>query len=128
MSMMKSIAALAALASVTAGISAGAADAAVRSLVLTPGKGVSFFMGSKHGVTLFTADQGFCNLTVTLAENADMTSMSPGSASRIQMAVIPGKPARVETAEGQALVFACNADGQSMNLDMPPDFKFVPKG
>jgi hypothetical protein len=44
------------------------------------------------------------------------------------MSVVPGKPARVETAEGQALVFACNADAQTMDLNMPADFKYTPKG
>lgn len=109
---------------------AGAAQAAdlVRSLTLEPGKGVSFYMGSKHGVTLFEQGQGACNLTVTIAEQPDQTGMAAATASRIKMAVVPDKPARVETAEGQALVFACSADAKTMKLDMPKDFKYQPKG
>lgn len=100
----------------------------VRSLVLTPGKGVSFHMGSKHGVTLFTPGKGVCNLTITIAENPDMDGMAQSSASRVKMAVMPGNPASLDTAEGHSLVFACNADGQTMNLDMPENFKYQPKG
>lgn len=126
MSMFKPLAIAMSIAAITA--CAATAQANVRSLVLTPNKGVSFYMGSKHGITLFTADKGFCNLTVTIAEQPNQEGMALGTASRVKMAVMPGKPARVETAEGQALVFACNPDGQSMNLDMPPDFKYQPKG
>lgn len=109
-------------------VAATAAFANVRSLVLTPGKGVSFYMGSKHGITVFTPDNGACSLTVTIAENPDMEGMAQGTASRIKMAVMPGRPARVETAEGNALVFACNPDATTMKLDMPENFKYTPKG
>lgn len=125
--MMKPLAIVAALAAVAA-CAATAQAARVRSLVLTPGQGVSFYMGSKHGITLFTPDKGVCNLIVTIAENPDQEGMALNSASRISMAVAADRPARVETAEGQALVFACSADGQTMKLDMPEDFKYTPKG
>ena len=124
--MKKSLAVVASLGAVVA--FAAVAHANVRSLVLTPGKGVSFYMGSKHGITLFTPDKGACNLTVTIAENPDQEGMASATASRVKMAVVPGKPARVETAEGQALVFDCQSDGQTMKLDMPENFKYTPKG
>jgi ABC-type sugar transport system substrate-binding protein len=127
MSMKTSITTLASVA-LLAAMAAGAHGELARSLVLTPGKGVSFYMGSKHGITLFTPDNGACALTVTIAENPDQEGMASATASRVKMAVVPGRPARVETAEGQALVFACNPDAQSMKLDMPPDFKYTPKG
>ncbi len=116
------------LAACLAAASTAAVAQNVRHLTLTPGKGVSFYMGSKHGITLFTPDNGACNLTVTIAENPDQQGMASMTASRVKMSVVPGKPARVETAEGQALVFACNADAQTMDLNMPADFKYTPKG
>lgn len=115
-------------ACIVAAGSAAAMAENVRHLTLTPGKGVSFYMGSKHGMTLFKPDNGACDLTVTISENPDQTGMAASTASRVKMAVVPGRPARVETAEGQSLVFSCNPDVQSMVLDMPADFKYVPKG
>ncbi len=124
---MKPIAILLAAASLATGAAAAQAGT-VRSLVLTPGKGVSFFMGAKHGVTLFTPTSGGCDLTVALADKLDQEGMAQTSSSRIKMTVVAGKPARIETADGHALVFDCAADGQSMKLDMPEDFKFTSKG
>lgn len=119
------------IAIVAAILVSGAAAAVAqetRSLVVTPGKGVSFYMGSKHGITHFIPEDGACKLTVAIGEKPDQEGMNPGGTSRVVMSVVPGKPARVETSEGQALVFTCNADAQSMNLVMPPDFKYTPKG
>lgn len=119
---MLSIAALAAVA-------AGAAAAeGMQSMVVTPGKGVSFYMGTKHGITHFLPGDGACKLTVAIGENPDMQGMNPAGTSRVIMSVVPGKPAKVETSEGQSLVFSCSPDLQSMKLEMPPDFKYTPKG
>ena len=125
--MSKIIAAATAAALLAAGAVSASAEN-VRHLTLTPGKGVSFYMGSKHGITLFKPAEGACDLTVTIAENPDQEGMAGATASRVKMSVVPGKPARVETAEGQALVFSCNKDALSMDLNMPADFKYTPKG
>lgn len=116
------------LSAVLVSAAAASAMAEVRSLVVTPGKGVSFYMGSKHGITLFVPEDGACKLTVAIGEKPDQEGMNPAGTSRVIMSVVPGKPARIETSEGQALVFACSPDLQSMRLDMPPDFKYTPKG
>ncbi len=119
------------LAFASAALVAGAATAAVaenvRSLVVTPGKGVSFYMGSKHGITHFVTEDGACKLTVAIGEKPDQEGMNPTGTSRVVMSVVPGKPAKVETSEGQSLVFTCNPDLKTMNFDMPPDFKYTPK-
>lgn len=107
---------------------ATAAVAEVRSLVVTPGKGVSFYMGSKHGITHFVPEDGACKLTVAIGEKPDQEGMNPTGTSRVVMSVVPGKPAKVETSEGQSLVFTCNPDLKTMNFDMPADFKYTPKG
>lgn len=113
------------LAAALAATGAALADAKLaRQLVMTPGKGVSFYMGSKHGITHFTAQDGACNLTVAIGEQPAQDGMNPTGSARVQVAVVPGKPARVGTSEGQVLVFDCAPDAQSMKLDMPENVKF----
>lgn len=106
-----------------AAMSSVAAAANVRELVMTPGKGVSFYMGSKHGITHFLSENGACLLTLAIGDNPDMEGMNPGASTRITMTVVPGRPAKVETTEGQTLMLGCAQDAQSMTLVMPPDFK-----
>ena len=73
--------ACAAALSVTA--TAVIADAA-KTVSLVPAKGVSFDLGSKHAMTLFTPENGACHLTVVIAEQPDMTGwpVTPLHASR----------------------------------------------
>lgn len=97
----------------------------VRQLVLAPGKAVSFYLGSKHGITHFEPEVGGCRMIVAMAEKPAKSGMPESSPARIVMSVVPGRPAHIDTAEGQVLVFACNADGKTMTLTMPQDFKFT---
>ena len=78
-------------------------------------------------MTLFTTENGACHLTVVIAEQPDMDGMAGHTASRVKVTVQPGTPARVETAEGKALVFICEPGANSMKVELPPDFKFSPK-
>lgn len=95
----------------------------VNELVMTPGKGVSFYLGTKHGVTHFLSDNGACLLTLAIGDNPDMEGMNPSASTRITMTVVPGRPAKVETTDGQVLMIGCGPGAQAMQLIMPPGFK-----
>lgn len=119
-----------ALALSTALVAAAAGNALaqdVRSLVMTPGKGVSFYMGAKHGVVHFQPENGACKMIVAMGDQPDAEGMSAGASSRIVMSVVPGLPARIDTTEGQSLSFACAPGALAMRLDMPVGFKFTEK-
>lgn len=108
--------------------SAAAFAESAKTVDLVPAKGVSFDIGSKHAMTLFTPENGACHLTVVIAEQPDMDGMAGHTASRMKVVVQPGTPARVETAEGKALVFNCAPDAKTMKVEVPADFKYQPKG
>ena len=111
-----------ALAALVATSSPAAAEM-VRELVMTPGKGVSFYMGTKHGITHFLNDNGVCVLTLAIGDNPDMEGMNPTASTRITMSVVPDRPAKVETTDGKVLMLGCAPGAQSMQLVMPPEFK-----
>lgn len=104
-------------------LASGATAQNARELIMTPGKGVSFYMGTKHGVTHFLSANGACQLTVAIGDSPDMDGMNPSTSTRISMTVVPGQPAKVETTDGEALMLACAPGGGSMYLVMPPGFK-----
>lgn len=112
-----------ALAAMIAMSSSVAAAETVRELVMTPGKGVSFYMGTKHGITHFLSDNGTCLLTLAIGDNPNMEGMNPAASTRITMTVVPGRPAKVETTDGKTLLLGCAPGAQAMQLVMPPDFK-----
>lgn len=100
-----------------------AAQQTVRELVMTPGKGVSFYVGTKHGITTFLSDNGACNLTVAIGDNPDMEGMNPSASTRFTAAVMPARPAKLETTDGHTLIFTCGPAAQAMHLLMPPEAK-----
>lgn len=107
----------------------------VKQLTIPPGKGISFFMGGQQGTAIFTQESGACGLTVTIAQAqaADGMSGMSGSmvgtakASSMKVQVMPARPARFDTPDGQQLVFNCGPDGTQMFLEMPTEFKYADK-
>lgn len=91
----------------------------VRDLEMSPGKGVSFHMGTKHGITTFLSDGGLCLLTVAVGDNPDVEGMNPTASTKMVTSVIPGKTARLETTDGDTLVFSCGEGASKMTLEMP---------
>lgn len=123
--MKKAVALVMAVAATAAlALPASAAELA-QSLVVTPGKGVSFYMGTKHGIAHFQPESGGCKLTVAMAEKPAQDGMAGSAGARMIMSVVPGKPASFQTESGETLVFACNPDLQSMHFAMPPGAKFT---
>ena len=83
--------------------------------VMAPVKGVSFDVGSKRAVTYYKPAGGICNLTLLLAERAGDDFVA-GTASRVTAPVLPGKSARIDTAEGKSLEFGCKVGAQAMTV------------
>ena len=115
------------LAAAAFAVSSGASAETKRELLMTPGKGVSFYMGTKHGITHFQSVSGACLLTLAIGDSPDMEGMSASSSTRVTMTVVPGSPAKVETTDGKTLLLGCLPGGQGMHLIMPPDFKLKEK-
>ena len=86
-------------------------------LTLTPLNAASFNIGARHLVSYFTVSDSNCKLTVMIADaQAEDAIRETGPASRLQLAIDPGKSARVDTADGGAASFACADDTQSMKV------------
>lgn len=105
---------------------AGAAELSAPA-VLKPIKGVSFDVGSKHAMTYYKSAGGICNLTMVMAERPNDDGMPIATASRVSVPVLPGKTARVDTAEGKALEFACAVGGASMTVKAVEQVAWTPK-
>lgn len=89
---------------------------APRTTEMVPVKGISFDIGSKRAVTYFKPTAGICNLTVMLADRSADEAAVQGAGSRVQMQVLPGKAARVDTADGKALEFGCKLGATAMTV------------
>jgi hypothetical protein len=104
---------LAGLMSITAaGVSQAGGPALKRTM--KPLAAVSFDIGTKHAVSYFLSEAGQCKLTVVIA-NAMLGDAVPTDAPvRFDVAVDGGKDARLDTAEGKRLQFACAPGSQAM--------------
>jgi hypothetical protein len=69
--------------------------------LLTPGKGVSFNVGSKRAVGYFLNDNGTCKVTVVLAEATGDGATPAPPATRVNVSVAPGKSARIDARGGK---------------------------
>lgn len=135
--MMKVISAGAFAASVIA--APAAAGQLVKQLTISPGKGVSFFMGSQQGTAIFTQESGACGLRVSFEQAASAGGMSGmsgamegmggmvGKAPVLRMQILPARPARLDMPDGQQLVFNCGPEGKQMFFEMPEGFKYADK-
>jgi hypothetical protein len=84
-------------------------------MTMKPLMAVSLYAGPKHIVGYFLSADNRCKLTLMIAERSDdEKDSSPAQASRIQVAVDVGATARLDTEEGRALQFACEAGAQAM--------------
>jgi hypothetical protein len=81
-----------------------------------PAEGLILDIGSKHTVSYFLADGGTCNLTLVVGEKANDEGDGSTVGARIRVAIDSGKTARIETAEGKSLEFACAKGAQAIGV------------
>lgn len=119
---------------------AAVAAPSIKQITIEDGKGVSFHLGMQNGIAVFKQDAGACILSVSISPVAAPDSMSgmsgmsggmAGAAAKIaptmKVHVMPARPARLSTPDGQELVFNCGPDGKQMFLDMPDNIKISDK-
>lgn len=84
--------------------------------VLKPANGMSFDIGAKRAVTYFRPDAGACNVTVLVAPQMNDDGALPEAGSRMTMLVLPGKPARVDAADGKSVELGCGFGAREMTV------------
>ncbi len=81
---------------------------------------VSFDVGRKHVLSYFLSKNGLCDLTTMVTDRPDEASEGdeiPTLATvRFKATIDGGKTARLDTAEGKSLEYACAADAQAMSV------------
>ena len=112
---IKNMTALVALASLalSGSLEAAELDTTLRAL---PMHAVTFDIGSKHAISYFLVNDSNCDLTVWLTDISHDDEAAPSTATRMVLAVAPGKTMRVGSAEGMAAEFACAANAESMSV------------
>jgi hypothetical protein len=103
--------ALASIFSVNAVPASQAGDAGWK---MKPLSGVSFDVGSKRAVSYYLSERGRCLLTVIVADQMKGDAVPTDTPVRFQLAIEGGKNARLDTAEGKSLRFACAAQTETM--------------
>ncbi len=93
---------------------ASAGEALVRTA--GPAQGLVLDVGSKHTVSYFLAEGGRCNLTLMVGEKANEDGDNASVGARIRVDIDAGKNARIETAEGRSLEFACASDATAISV------------
>jgi hypothetical protein len=83
-------------------------------LSMKPLHAVSLDAGTKHVVSYFLSTERQCRLTLMISNRSANGGAAPEPAARVQVAIDAGKIARVDSAEGKTLEFACRADAQGM--------------
>ena len=85
------------------------------SLAMRPLHAVSLDAGAKHVVSYFLTSEKQCKLTLMIADRLANDNEAPlEPAARVQVAIDAGKAARVDSAQGNAIEFACRPDAQGM--------------
>jgi hypothetical protein len=84
-------------------------------ITVKPLMAFSLHVGPQHIVGYFLSMNNQCKLTLMIAERTDdEKDPSSAQASRIQVAVDVGATARLDTEEGRAWQFACEAGAHAM--------------
>ena len=81
---------------------------------MKPLSGVSFDIGSKHAVSYYLSERGRCVLTVVVADQMKGDDVPTDTPVRFNLAIEGGKDARLDTAEGTSLRFACAAHADAV--------------
>jgi hypothetical protein len=89
-----------------------AADENWDSTMMKPTRAKSLDVGTKRVISYFVASDGVCRLTAMIADRNDEAAAA--GAAQLQLAVEPGKTARIATADGNSLRFVCLGRAEAM--------------
>ncbi len=97
-----------------------AGDSASVWRTMRPLYATSFDVGRKHVLSYFLSKNGLCDLTVLVTDRPDETpegdEIPTLSTARFAAAVDGGKTARLDTADGRSLEYACATGAQAMRI------------
>jgi hypothetical protein len=74
-------------------------------------------VGTKQTISYFQNEGGACKLTVMVAEAFNGEDVPNATTVRFQVAIEGGTVARMDTAEGKSLAFACAAGAQELSIN-----------
>ena len=83
--------------------------------VMKPLHGISFKVGTQQAVSYFIAEQGKCQLVLTLAEEPNWDNVKSFATTRFEATVPAGEATHIHS-NGKALVFACERDAGAMSV------------
>jgi len=90
-----------------------AADENWDATLMKPTQAKSLDVGTKRVISYFVSADGVCRLTAMIAERTEEESAH--GAAQLQLAVEPGKTARIATADGNSLRFVCLGRAEAMS-------------
>ena len=123
MNLTKNIIVATALAGVLAMAALGAVQAGDDTPVwrtMKPLHAISFDVGRKHVLSYFLSKNGLCELTMMVTDRPDETpkdgEIPTLTTARFKAAIGGGKTARLDTADGKSLEYACATGAQAMRV------------
>jgi len=123
MSLAKNIIVATALTGVLAMAHLGAVQARDGTPVwrtMKPLHAISFDVGRKHVLSYFLSKNGLCELTMMVTDRPDEASEGDEipalTTARFKAAIGGGKTARLDTAEGKSLEYACATNARAMRV------------
>ena len=77
---------------------------------------LSATLGGKQAISYFLNEEGACKVTVMVADAFNGIDIPAFSTVRFEVAIDAGDTARMDTAEGNSLEFACAGRGEEMTV------------
>ena len=77
---------------------------------------LNFKVGTKQTVSYFQNENDACKLTVMVAEAFNGVEVPNSTTVRFEVALDAGRTARMDTAEGKSLEFACQGHAEEMRV------------
>ncbi|MEW5962601.1 MAG: hypothetical protein AB1749_03480 [Pseudomonadota bacterium] len=100
---------------------------AIPARLLAPSEGISVNVGGTHVVGYFVAREGRCALTVVLGESMREDLTIPAVGRRLHVVVEPAAAARLDTADGKSLAFACARGATAMTVKPVERIAYAPQ-
>jgi hypothetical protein len=89
---------------------------------------LDYKIGGKQTISYFQNDNGVCKLTVMVAEAFDGEQVPDSTTVRFEVGIDAGRTARVDTAEGKSLEFACQERAEEMLVKPGDHGRVYPPG
>jgi hypothetical protein len=85
-------------------------------------------VGTKQALSYFFNEDGLCQVTVMVAEAFNDEDIPVSTTVRLEVAIADGERARMDTAEGKSLEFACQAHAHELAVRAGEQGRAYPPG